>query len=263
MKFLRPAPGHISTTFAEHAARAPGYRFCGTDFGWSTSADWAIVAARSGRVTFAGWSGRDYGNLVVIDHGDGVTTWYAHLDSMDVAVGQNVSAGQKIGVMGATGNAAGRHLHFELRINGVQTDAEPLLVDTLAELAGDDYLLIERPIMYRAISGGKQYLVGTRPAHILAPAHVAIVDRFLNSTPSNPATFSDDEWSVLTILISQANPLPGAASALSEAEITAIAKKVGQMDDAEHNAILAAVKAAGKAPTPEQVAAEIGRRLTK
>lgn len=128
LKLLRPARGHISTTFAEHAARAPGYAFCGTDFGWSSIADWGVSAAQSGRVIFAGWSGRDYGNLIVIDHGNGWTTWYAHLDSIAVTVSQNVTAGQSIGVMGASGNAQGRHLHFELRINGVQVDAEPYFV---------------------------------------------------------------------------------------------------------------------------------------
>lgn len=139
IQLLKPATGHISTTFAAHAARAVVYLFCGIDIGWRTPADWPIVAAARGRVIFAGWSGRDYGYLVVIDHGVGITTWYAHLDGDELAarVGDNVNTGQFIGVMGSSGNAAGRHLHFEVRINGVQIDPEPYLVTTIP--AGDDY----------------------------------------------------------------------------------------------------------------------------
>jgi murein DD-endopeptidase MepM/ murein hydrolase activator NlpD len=62
-----------------------------------------------------------YGNLVVIDHG-GVTTYYAHLSSVDVAADDEVGAGHQIGTVGATGNATGPHLHFEVRMNGVPQD---------------------------------------------------------------------------------------------------------------------------------------------
>ncbi|OIJ21888.1 hypothetical protein BKP45_04140 [Anaerobacillus alkalidiazotrophicus] len=76
-----------------------------------------ILAADNGTVTFAGWDG-GYGNKIIINHNNGMRTLYAHLASMDVKVGQTVARGQKIGVMGTTGNSTGIHLHFEVYQNG-------------------------------------------------------------------------------------------------------------------------------------------------
>lgn len=76
-----------------------------------------IKAADNGVVVSAGNSG-GYGNKVVIDHGNGMRTVYAHLDSIGVSSGQTVAAGSKIGIMGSTGNSTGVHLHFELYVNG-------------------------------------------------------------------------------------------------------------------------------------------------
>ena len=73
-----------------------------------------VVAAASGTVIYAGWDGA-YGNSVVIDHGNGLFSRYAHLSSVTVSNGQFVSAGQQIGVSGVSGNADGEHLHFEIR----------------------------------------------------------------------------------------------------------------------------------------------------
>lgn len=78
----------------------------------------AIKAADNGKVVEAGYSG-GYGNKVVINHNNGMKTVYAHLSSISVSVGQTVTKGQQIGVMGSTGNSTGTHLHFELYINGV------------------------------------------------------------------------------------------------------------------------------------------------
>lgn len=76
-----------------------------------------IVAAASGTVTTAGWvSG--YGNYTVINHGGGVMTAYGHQSAIHVSVGQTVSAGQTIGLVGSTGNSTGPHLHFEVYVNG-------------------------------------------------------------------------------------------------------------------------------------------------
>ena len=76
-----------------------------------------IVAAASGTVTTAGWvSG--YGNYTVINHGGGVMTAYGHQSSINVSVGQTVTAGQTIGLVGSTGNSTGPHLHFEVYVNG-------------------------------------------------------------------------------------------------------------------------------------------------
>jgi murein DD-endopeptidase MepM/ murein hydrolase activator NlpD len=75
-----------------------------------------VVAGASGDVTFVGWQ-NGYGQLIVIDHGGGLTTRYAHLSHMDVAQGQKVIRGQFIGRIGSTGRSTGPHLHYEVRIN--------------------------------------------------------------------------------------------------------------------------------------------------
>ena len=80
--------------------------------------DYTIKAADNGVVIAAGWYA-GYGNRIVIDHKNGMRTLYAHLSSINVSVGQVVAAGQKIGVMGSTGNSTGTHLHFEVYVNGV------------------------------------------------------------------------------------------------------------------------------------------------
>ncbi|SHF12724.1 M23 family metallopeptidase [Alkalibacter saccharofermentans] len=77
----------------------------------------SIYASDSGRVTRASWYSA-YGNTIIIDHGNGFTTLYAHLSSYGVRVGQSVSRGQYIGAMGSTGRSTGNHLHFEIRYNG-------------------------------------------------------------------------------------------------------------------------------------------------
>jgi murein DD-endopeptidase MepM/ murein hydrolase activator NlpD len=87
----------------------------GIDIGASYGAP--IYAAESGRVILASYYD-GYGNCIIIDHGDGVSTLYAHCSSIIVKVGQYVSKGQIIGYVGSTGNSTGPHLHFEVRING-------------------------------------------------------------------------------------------------------------------------------------------------
>jgi len=80
------------------------------------------VAADGGTVTFAGVSGSltsGYGNLIIVDHGNGTETRYAHMDRLSVSVGQEVGQGEVIGTTGNTGSSTGPHLHFEVRENGV------------------------------------------------------------------------------------------------------------------------------------------------
>ena len=83
-----------------------------------TGTGWPVVAAKAGRVVVAGY-GSAAGNYVKIDHGDGVSSIYMHLNSYCVSAGQMVSAGQNIGTTGATGVATGDHLHFGIAVNGV------------------------------------------------------------------------------------------------------------------------------------------------
>jgi murein DD-endopeptidase MepM/ murein hydrolase activator NlpD len=87
----------------------------GIDLGAPTGTP--IGAAKAGTVISAGWQG-GYGRLLLIDHGDGVVTAYAHLSSFAVSSGQSVQRGQTVGRIGMTGNTTGPHLHLEFRVNG-------------------------------------------------------------------------------------------------------------------------------------------------
>ena len=80
--------------------------------GWGTP----VVAAGSGTVTFAGWQG-GYGQVVILDHGRGLTTRYAHLSRVEVTVGQSLARGEQLGRVGSTGRSTGPHLHYEVRID--------------------------------------------------------------------------------------------------------------------------------------------------
>jgi murein DD-endopeptidase MepM/ murein hydrolase activator NlpD len=79
-----------------------------------------IVASDSGVVVFAGWSNFGYGYLIVIDHGNGFQTAYAHLSAIAVGCGQSVFQGSYIGALGSTGNSTGPHCHFEISYNGAK-----------------------------------------------------------------------------------------------------------------------------------------------
>jgi murein DD-endopeptidase MepM/ murein hydrolase activator NlpD len=76
-----------------------------------------IFASEHGTVTFAGVYG-GYGNLIIVAHGGGLQTYYAHCDTINVGVGQGVARGQQIGTVGSTGRSSAYHLHFEVRVNG-------------------------------------------------------------------------------------------------------------------------------------------------
>jgi len=108
--FVWPTSGVITQKFwARHKA---------IDIGAPTGTP--VVAADSGYVVKAGWSKYGYGNYIVIDHGNGFQTLYAHLSAILVQVGQSVAKGTRIGSVGSTGRSTGPHLHFEIRYNGVQ-----------------------------------------------------------------------------------------------------------------------------------------------
>lgn len=120
---VRPALGNINTPFGPRpkpTPTSPAIHY-GQDYGWGGGDE--IFAARPGRVKSHGPSG-SYGNRLVIDHGGGIETWYCHLSSALVNVGDDVGTGQ-VAWMGATGNVTAKHLHFELRIDGVAVDPEP------------------------------------------------------------------------------------------------------------------------------------------
>jgi murein DD-endopeptidase MepM/ murein hydrolase activator NlpD len=115
LRFLAPVSAPIGDGFGP---RANAFH-TGVDF--LAGAGTPVSAAGAGCVQFTGWDD-GYGQLVVIGHTLGVTTWYAHLSRIDTRRGACVAAGARIGLVGATGRATGPHLHFEVRVRGAATD---------------------------------------------------------------------------------------------------------------------------------------------
>lgn len=113
---VRPGTGPITSDYGMRTHPVTGaYKLhSGTDFGYG---DGSAYAAAAGTVTSVAYDGA-YGNMVTVDHGGGTETRYAHLSGASVSSGQRVSAGQKVGNIGATGYATGPHLHFEVLIGG-------------------------------------------------------------------------------------------------------------------------------------------------
>lgn len=87
----------------------------------------SVVAADTGRVRWAGWDTTGYGWLIILDHGNGYRTYYAHLRSIWVSKGERVIRGEPIGIVGSTGHSTGPHLHFEIRDYGVSVNPLTLL----------------------------------------------------------------------------------------------------------------------------------------
>jgi len=119
--FLWPARGRVTSGFGfrQHPIFGTREMHTGIDIGAPTGSP--VLAARAGRVTVAGYES-GYGRLVVINHGDGVTTWYSHLSVIAVRVGQVVEYGEMVGQIGSTGFSTGPHLLFEIRVNGRPLD---------------------------------------------------------------------------------------------------------------------------------------------
>lgn len=92
----------------------PGHR--GIDF--PSPQGTPVMAAEAGTVTTVLYSNKSYGNRVIIDHGNGISTLYGHNSTISVSLGQKVSKGQTIAGVGSTGRSTGNHVHFEIRING-------------------------------------------------------------------------------------------------------------------------------------------------
>ena len=109
-----PARGDVSSPY--------GMRWGGSDFhpGVDIANDFGtpIVATADGVVTTAGWNSGGYGNMVDIDHGNGIMTRYGHAQQVVVSAGQQVKRGQVIAYMGSTGFSTGPHVHYEVRVNG-------------------------------------------------------------------------------------------------------------------------------------------------
>jgi murein DD-endopeptidase MepM/ murein hydrolase activator NlpD len=125
MAYSGPIPEGANAGSGSFAWPASGNIYQGY-FAWHPAIDIAsyvgapALAADSGYVIVSGWDNSGYGNQVVIDHGNGYQTLYAHLNAIYVNAGENVAQGQQIGEVGITGNATGPHLHFEIRQSTVQ-----------------------------------------------------------------------------------------------------------------------------------------------
>ena len=110
--FIWPANNHFVSGFDY----SPATNHRGIDIDGNTGD--ATYAADNGVVVYAGWNNWGYGNVVVINHGNGWQTLYAHLSAYNVGCGQSVYQGNVIGAIGSTGNSSGSHLHYEMMYNG-------------------------------------------------------------------------------------------------------------------------------------------------
>jgi len=116
-----PVPGPVSSAFGYRIHPILGVRKLHTGIDLDASGGDPIVASAAGKVILAQTYG-GYGRAVVIDHGGGLTTLYAHQSSLAVSSGATVERGQVIGYVGCSGSCTGPHLHFEVRMNGVPVD---------------------------------------------------------------------------------------------------------------------------------------------
>ncbi len=123
--FTNPCPGYtrISSGFGPRSAPKAGASTYHKGIDMAAAQGTPIYAGESGTVTSASYSGSG-GNMIVINHGNGIQTYYMHCSKMYVSAGQKVSRGENIGAVGSTGNSTGPHLHFQVMVNG--TAVNPL-----------------------------------------------------------------------------------------------------------------------------------------
>lgn len=120
---VKPVSGIITSRFGANES-IRDHTHMGIDI--SAPNGTAIKAASDGVVTYSGWMG-GYGNLVIISHGNGITTYYGHCSKLYVSEGEQITAGDTIAAVGSTGYSTGNHLHFEIRKNGEQINPQKYL----------------------------------------------------------------------------------------------------------------------------------------
>ncbi len=123
-----PAYGGLSATFGQRTDPFHGGLAHHTGIDITADKGHPVHATASGKVASVGWNG-EYGNMVVVDHGFGIVTRYAHLSGFAVKPGDTVERNQLLGYVGATGRATGPHLHYEMLVNGQLTDPLRYLTD--------------------------------------------------------------------------------------------------------------------------------------
>ena len=112
---VTPVIGNITSRYGVYESSVRNHAHSGMDIAAPYGTE--IKAAASGTVTYSGWQS-GYGYLIIIDHGNGVESYYGHCSSLIANVGDEVEAGDVISRVGSTGNSTGNHLHFEIRLNG-------------------------------------------------------------------------------------------------------------------------------------------------
>lgn len=118
---VKPVTGHITSRFGSfESIRTHAHK--GIDIAAPNGTP--IYAAADGKVIYAQYNTGGYGNLVVLDHGNGVKTYYGHCSKLYVSVGETVTAGDTLAAVGSTGFSTGNHLHFEIRLNDVQVNPQ-------------------------------------------------------------------------------------------------------------------------------------------
>ena len=125
---IRPAKGLITSGFGYRISPFTGTREFHKGLDIANRKGTQILAAADGVVTFVGKRGL-FGNLIVIDHGHGITTRYAHLSKTFFKKGDHVSRGKTIALMGNTGRSTGTHLHYEVRLNGVPVNPKKYIMN--------------------------------------------------------------------------------------------------------------------------------------
>ena len=121
IRLLPPVAGTVSSGFGNRS----GGRHAGIDIPAPAGAE--VRAASAGLAEYTGNGKRGYGSVVVLDHGEGITTLYGHLATIRIQSGETVPAGAVVGTIGRSGNATTHHLHFELRVDGEAVDPMPFL----------------------------------------------------------------------------------------------------------------------------------------
>lgn len=126
--YASSSEGGVWPTVARYISSYYGWRWGTIHTGTDIAGKYAdpIYAYKSGTITYSGWA-NSYGYIVKIDHGGGLSTWYAHNSKLLVKAGQYVTQGQTIALMGSTGFSTGNHVHFEVRINGVHVNSYPYI----------------------------------------------------------------------------------------------------------------------------------------
>jgi murein DD-endopeptidase MepM/ murein hydrolase activator NlpD len=123
-----PARGWVTSDFGQRLDPYTADRVMHTGLDIAAERGRPIYASSEGTVMFAGTEGA-YGNVVVVDHGFGVNTRYAHLGELQVKAGDRVKRGQQVGSVGNTGRATGPHLHYEVRVNGIPQNPRKFILN--------------------------------------------------------------------------------------------------------------------------------------